>query len=272
MLQLSLGLDEIAEAIHRVWGETKAHQLAAWDGYLSTGALLAEARSRLPSDPEYGRWFAAQEFGFSSQWGARLMRVAGRADDVRRLVETAVSTGDDPPGVNAMLDMLNGAHVGRNSGENEWYTPAEYIASAAAVMGGIDLDPASTEAANVVIGAASFFTSEENGLGHPWRGRVWMNPPYAQPLIWQFCEKLSEEVANENVSQAIALVNNATETAWFQRMAQVASAICYPAGRVRFWHPERVSAPLQGQAVLYFGPNVEAFRSEFLRFGFTVSL
>ena len=68
------------------------------------------------------------------------------------------------------------------------------------------------------------------------------------------------------------LVNNATETAFFQRLAEVGAAICFPAGRVKFWHPERESAPLQGQAVIYLGPSVDLFRAEFLRFGFTVTL
>ena len=39
--------------------------------------------------------------------------------------------------------------------------------------------------------------------------------------------------------------------------------------RVKFWHPERESAPLQGQAILYLGPADKAFVTEFKAHGHT---
>jgi hypothetical protein len=159
-------------------------------------------------------------------------------------------------------------HVGENSGENEWYTPAAYVEAARAVMGDIDLDPASNAVANGTVGASIYYDADRNGLAHEWFGRVWMNPPYAQPACAHFCQKLVAHFEQDTVTEACVLVNNATETEWFQAVAQRAVAVCFPNGRIRFWHPDRQEgAPLQGQAVLYLGPHPTEFRHQFGRFG-----
>ena len=184
-------------------------------------------------------------------------------------IEEYAASIDDVPTQGEFIRFAVGAHVGQNSGENEWYTPIEYITAALNTMGSIDLDPATSRVANEVVGAAKIFTAEMNGLAHEWAGNVWMNPPYAQPLIGQFAAKL---VSSPNVSQFCVLVNNATETKWFQAIANASSAICFPSGRVKFWHPDRKSAPLQGQAVLYGGTNASRFIKEHSDFGFCVKV
>ena len=158
-------------------------------------------------------------------------------------------------------------HVSHNSGNNEWYTPSEFIDAARTVMGGIDLDPASSEQANGIVGASEFYTQESDGLMQKWHGRVWMNPPYAQDLIKRFSEKLLSEL--QNIEQAIVLVNNATETEWFRRMLGALSAVCFPTHRIKFMdlNGEANGAPLQGQAVLYLGMRADRFVTNFQQFG-----
>lgn len=161
-----------------------------------------------------------------------------------------------------------GAHVSNNSGDNEWFTPKEYIDAVKAVMGSIDLDPASCQIANTVVQAAKYYTILDDGLNKDWIGNVFLNPPYAQPLIDNFSNKLISEITSQNINQAIVLVNNATETKWFQLLASKSSAICFPKSRIKFWSPVKESAPLQGQAFLYFGSEIEKFINGFGKYGF----
>jgi ParB family chromosome partitioning protein len=134
-------------------------------------------------------------------------------------------------------------------------------------MGEIDLDPASSDIANKLIQAQTFYTAEDDGLSVPWKGRIWMNPPYSQPLVARFCEKLITHFLDEEVTEAIVLVNNSTETKWFQSLAETSSVICFPEGRVKFWHPSKVSTPLQGQAILYLGNRILNFIDNFTKYG-----
>lgn len=167
-----------------------------------------------------------------------------------------IEQGETPKEV--VAEVRNRPHVANNSGNNEWYTPADYIEAAREVMGSIDIDPASNDIAQKTVKAKTYYTAETNGLDKEWNGNVWMNPPYASDLIGKFIEKLINELPN--IAQAIVLVNNATETEWFNKLVSNADAVCFPRSRVKFYMPDgKTGAPLQGQAVLYFGTNENKF-------------
>jgi hypothetical protein len=166
------------------------------------------------------------------------------------------------------ISRYKAAHVAHNSGEYEWYTPSEYIDAVREAMGSIDCDPASSALANETVQATEFFTETDNGLAQQWRPNVFLNPPYAQPLIGHFVEALFKVESGE-VEQACVLVNNATETGWFTRIVEHASAICFPAARIKFLDPNgNHGTPLQGQAIIYLGKNREAFAKALSGFGF----
>jgi len=162
-----------------------------------------------------------------------------------------------------------GAHVGHATGEFEWYTPKTIIDAAREVMGNIDLDPASCDYANQFIQADKFYSIEDDGLEQEWHGNVWMNPPYTQPIVTEFCNLLVENYVQNKVPQACVLVNNATETKFYQNMLNHARAVCFIKGRVKFVDPKGDSsgAPLQGQTVLYFGTHPRRFGEVFIKLG-----
>lgn len=76
-----------------------------------------------------------------------------------------------------------GANIRHSSAHVQHYTPPLIIRAAREVLGGIDLDPASSERANHVVGASTFYDKQQNGFMREWRdnfvgpSRVFLNPP-----------------------------------------------------------------------------------------------
>lgn len=163
-------------------------------------------------------------------------------------------------------------HVAQNSRENEWYTPAYLLDAARAVLGTFDVDPATSEIAQRTVQAGTYYTIEDDGLAQEWPGRVWMNPPYSQPEIKLFCDKLLVELEAGRTSDAIVLVNNATETGWGQSLLRACAAVCFLERRVKFLDAsgQAVNQPLQGQMMILFTDNktkVQLFEDALMNYG-----
>ena len=155
---------------------------------------------------------------------------------------------------------------------NEWYTPDWVLGLARDTLGTIDLDPASCATANAIVQARRFYDKATNGLVQPWSGRIWCNPPYSRGLIDQFATKLIEEYDTGNVAKGLFLVNNATETGWFQSLLARFPA-CFLNKRVDFWHSDRGGdAPRQGQAIFYVGADWLGFQNVWSAAGVVVGI
>lgn len=138
----------------------------------------------------------------------------------------------------------------------EHYTPPEFLVAAHEVMGGIDLDPASTHTVNDAhVHATAIFTKADDGLTRAWRGRVWLNPPGGKLKrdangVYQVIEKgpgdssaavwwqkLADEYESGRVTQALFLAF----TLELLRSAQGGTLwpgtlpFCVPSSRIKFY-------------------------------------
>jgi hypothetical protein len=179
------------------------------------------------------------------------------------------------------------AYVGKVPGARDsdsWFTPAVYVDSARDALGGIiGLDPFSSDAANEVVDAVTHLTVADDAFATPWapclpRNKtlktVWMNPPYSGKLCRDAVNLFIDQYAAGTFTAGVFLVNNSTETSWFQRAMASATAVCFTNHRIAFWNADgkAQSGNTRGQAFFYFGNNLTAFRNAFTAHGTVVAL
>jgi hypothetical protein len=122
---------------------------------------------------------------------------------------------------------MGGQQSARSAGVN-WLTPPKWIAS----LGLFDLDPCCPPHMPWYT-ATTMLTQRDDGLAVPWRGRVWLNPPYGQPSV---IEPWMRKMAKHN--HGIALLFARTDTAcWHNYVFGVASAVRFVSGRPNFYLP-----------------------------------
>lgn len=166
----------------------------------------------------------------------------------------------------------------RNSKDNEWYTPHRYVDAAREVMGSIDLDPASCEAANRIVRADRYYTKEQNGLAQEWYGNVWLNPPYGRTHnksnIGLFTNRLIHEYRVGHVEQAILLSTPRPDTPWFPSLWE--HLICFCEHGIAFYRKtgrdemevdNRHTGHFFGTIFVYFGKHEQKFVEVFGQFG-----
>jgi phage N-6-adenine-methyltransferase len=188
---------------------------------------------------------------------ARLRREADEAD--RELSRRDLVTRPTAQRVNA------------SGGSEHWYTPVPHIEAARLVLGGIDLDPASSDIANETVRAARYFTEDDDGLAQLWgmpgaNLSVWLNPPYGEPA-GRFVEKLAEYLSDGTVSAAVVLVSlHAMSAGWFEPLFH--GVLCVTRGRIAFTDADgNPGSPTFGSVFAYFGTEEKEFAATFAEFG-----
>ncbi len=157
--------------------------------------------------------------------------------------------------------------INQDSGDYEYYSPQTIVDAARLVMGEIDLDPFSSDAANRRVRAARYFTVKDNGLVQDWHGRVWMNHPFSRILNPLCIDKLDHEFRIGHTTEACAICYAATSEAWFRPLLMRPQ--CYLTPRTNYYLPDGSlkRGVTKGSVVTYFGPNVDRFAEVFHSFG-----
>lgn len=143
----------------------------------------------------------------------------------------------------------------------EWYTPPELIERVTFVLGGrIDLDPASSCAANEIVQANRYITEEQDGLNQDWDcDTLFLNPPgrstddsCTRGYYKYFWNKLVTEFLHEHIrAGAIYLCYSLEQLQTLQvatHSPPLAWAVCVLRGRTKFIGGSE--APTHGNAVV----------------------
>lgn len=132
---------------------------------------------------------------------------------------------------------------------DHWTTPPEVISRLEAEFGAFDLDPCCRKE---TAKASMYFTENDNGLAHPWLGRVFLNPPYSKPAPW--LAKALEETASGRATLIVALLPVRTDTRWFHELVLPHAVIRFIRGRIKWigWQGTPIPAPREPSMFAFY--------------------
>lgn len=143
-------------------------------------------------------------------------------------------------------------------GKPDYGTPAHVVAGVRALLGGIDLDPATTATRNETIGAVNIIAPPDNGRALPWHGRVFLNPPggVGENGTKAWWIKLCEEYAAGRVTSAVFLAFSLDALQWSIGcpVAMLDFPVWIPAKRIAFLDHstgEPIKSPPKPSAIVW---------------------
>jgi phage N-6-adenine-methyltransferase len=272
---------EVAEYGLRRDLSTEAH-IAAWELVQLSNRCLGQISKELPHGKPGRKPKGDDDTGSRSETDSKTAQLRSLGVTKKRAYELERLADVPDEEFRARLDLgrdkllrgikpgaITATTAGSDHDGDAWGTPENYLDAARTVLGGIELDPATNLQAQQRVKAERFYTREDNGLVQPWACRsLWMNPPFSNPLVGEFCNRFAVEFGDRQIGAGIVLVNACTETGWFQRLLGFC-AVCFPDERISFL--DAAGNPVKGnayrQALFYAGDKLPLFAKTFKPFG-----
>jgi hypothetical protein len=154
-----------------------------------------------------------------------------------------------------------------SSAHDAWTTPPDLLARLYPLLPGnqFDLDPCSPTAdrRRAPVRALLHYTEADDGLSLPWRGMVWMNPPYGRQ-IGAWTAKARVEVKAGNAQTVLGLVPARSDTRWWHADVAGHADVVMMQGRLKFGDGA-ASAPFASALVVWGSDDTlrAGLRSEF---------
>lgn len=135
---------------------------------------------------------------------------------------------------------------------DDWYTPPAIFDALGLKF---DLDPCSPGCGHWVP-ASQIYTKADDGLSMPWRGLVFVNPPFGGrnghiPWLRKFLDH----------GNGVAIVRAYTSSAWFHQWAVKAETMLFPKGKTKFIRPDGSIGKAPGHGVVLLGMGETANRA-----------
>lgn len=130
-----------------------------------------------------------------------------------------------------------------SSASTEWATPQDFFDKLNEEFR-FTLDPCATK---LNAKCKRFFTKKDDGLKQPWKGRVFMNPPYGRGIdAWV---KKAYESAQQGGVLVVCLLPARTDTAWWHDYC-MKGEVRFIRGRLKFGGHTN-SAPFPSAVVIF---------------------
>jgi phage N-6-adenine-methyltransferase len=149
-----------------------------------------------------------------------------------------------------------------------WTTPDWIMERLYSVVGGhFDLDPCSPckSQEHAPVRARRYYTEADDGLSRPWKGRVYMNPPYGRSIS-NWVSKAAEEALSGRARPVIALIPARVDTEWWHTSVVAAGAcVTMLKGRIAFGGIGGTTAPFPSALIMWSWDqeHVERMRAAF---------